>query len=157
MSLINNNRDGFSRDKQYFEDMYEMTYDEFITNYKDIEIELNDKVVIVVEPHNDTECPINIISAFIPEEIKHNYKATLIYAGHISFIKLEYNNGRIIYLYKDDECYPQTLSETFKEETLNFEGYEEVDVMNQIERLVQSTVRYGYVINMDNVIILEGE
>lgn len=157
MSLINNNRDGFSRDTKHFEDMYNMTYDEFIANHKDIEIALHDKIVIVIEPHNDTECPVNIISAFIPEEIKHNYKATLIYAGHISFIKLEYKNGRILYLYKDDECYPQLLSERFKENTLSFEGYEEIDVMSQIERFIQSTFRYNYTINKDNVIILEGK
>jgi len=163
MALFQINRDDFSQDLDHFIKLYDMDYLEFIDKYGSdkIEIELSDKIVVSAFADNE-KLPMNILTIFIPEEDRHKYKSSLIYVGHIAFIKLQYDNGNTLFIYKDDECYPQTFKEIYDEDETDLSyccednGFKKEDIIYQFEKLIQSTFDYNYKIDMDKVIMLIG-
>lgn len=164
MALFNIKND-FNRDMKFFEQMYDMTCQEFIDYYGDDNevINLTDKVVVSIDSFEpDGNTPIDLLAILIPEEERYHYKATLIYAGHIAFIKLERKNGTIEYLYKDDECCPQTYAdiEGYADSHLTYDinerGFELEDMVTQIQRYIQSRFDLRYKLDKDSLIILEG-
>lgn len=163
--MLYNIKNDFNNDKIYFESQYEMTYEEFINYYGDDNevIDLTGKVVISLtsfEPYGNT--PVDLLGIFIPEGEKLGYKATLIYASHIAFIKTEHKNGLVQYRYKDDECCPQTYKDIEEYEDcpltydINGRGFKLEDMVTQIERYIQSRFDLNYKLNKDDLIILEG-
>jgi len=153
----------FKDDKEHFEELYEVTYEEFIEKYGDDKeiIDLTDKVIVSLRADSDRNLPMDLLTVFIPEEEKHNYKATLIYAGHIAFIKLEYKDGKIVYLYKDDECSPMTFEYFLSiEDDATYcceqNGFKVSDTELQIEKFIQSVYDFNFILDIDNVIVLEG-
>lgn len=140
-----------------------MTYEEFINYHSDnIVIDLTDKVVVSIESiWNDSKFPANILAILIPEEEKYKYKATLIYSGHIAFIKIEYEDGKVKYFYKDDECMPQTYKELEQYESDIFyqceeNGFKKEDILEQIELIIRSKYDFRYKLSKDSLIMLEG-
>lgn len=146
---------------------YDMTCEEFISYYSrdNIVIDLTGKIVVAVESiwnyWKDIKHPIKVLALLIPEEEKHHYKATLIYSGHIAFIKLEYSNGEVKYLIKDDECTPQSFDEMVEwNSSIIYEceenGFKKEDILTYIEMLIRVKYDYNFKLNKDDLILLEG-
>lgn len=163
MALLKINRNDFSQDLEHFKKLYNMNYEEFIDKYRDdkIEIELSDKIVVSMEADNK-KLPMTILNIFISEEERCKYKSSLIYVGHIAFIRLQYNDGSVVFLYKDDECYPQTFKEVCEDDESDLiyccedNGFKKEDIICQFEKVIQSTFDYNYKVDMDKVIVLIG-
>lgn len=165
MALLKFKND-FSDDMEHFKDLYECTPEQFISGYSDnIEIDLTGKVVVAVEAPcllwGKATLPINILAIFIPEEEKYSYKATLIYSGHIAFLQIKRTDGKIQYFYKDDECYPQTYTDFERCESECFyeckeNGFEDKDILKQIEMQIQVSHDFKFKAKPENLIILEG-
>ena len=149
-----------------FVELYDETAEEFIAKYEEdiISIDLTGKVLVAVESAwawgNDF--PVEIKAILVPEEQRYGYKATLIYAGHIAFVKLEYKDGRETrYLIKDDECEPSTLAELIHYESsivyqCEKQNYTIEDMLEQIEMIIRSKYNFKYKLKRDNIIFLEG-
>ena len=158
-----------SNDLKHFADLYKMTCEEFINKYTDKYkedngvINLTGKIIVSLRADSDKNLPFDLLSVFIPEEEKKYYKASLIYAGHISFIKLEYiyEDGKVSYLYKDDECPPMNWEEFMEYEgdvvyCCKEKGFSVDDIKSQIEMFISSMHDYNYRFNEKDIIILEG-
>jgi len=163
MALLQFDNWDFKDDLEHFETLYNMEYEEFINTHKqnNITIDLTNKIVVSIRACSDKNLPIDILTIFIPEEIKNKYKSTLIYAGHIAFIKFEYNNGLIKYSYKDDECYPVDMDELLNSGDdvvycCEEKGFKNSDIELQIEKFIQATFDYNYKFDKNNIIILQG-
>lgn len=141
-------------------EIYDKTCEEFINYYSDrIEIDLTDKVVVAVSYSDNELTPIEVLSVLIPEQEKHGYKATLIYSGHIAFVKLEYNDGRIKYLIKDDECPPQSFDDCIENGDILYcaeeNGYTRNDILKYIENFIR-VHNFKFNIDKEKLIMLEG-
>lgn len=165
MALLNIEH-GFSGYMERFERRYHKTAKEFIEQYSDkIVIDLSDKIVVALESHIDSEeenTPANLLGILIPEGVRHGYTAKLVYSGHIAFIILTYEDGKEKYLYKDDECCPQTWEE-FKEEccTIFYDWVDEKgkntdDLLTQIEATIKGLHDIDFKLNPESLILLEG-
>lgn len=146
-----------------FKDSYGMTFQEFIDEYGAEEIlDLTDKVVVSIESSwNNKNFPACIHNIFIEEGKKKKYKASLIYSGHIAFIKCDFEDGSVRWLYKDDECPPHTLKESIEWDDsfiyhCNINGFEPKDILTHIERLIQTNLHFNYKLEEDSVILLHG-
>ncbi|HEY5562730.1 MAG TPA: hypothetical protein VIK72_13420 [Clostridiaceae bacterium] len=153
----------FKNDKDHFKQLYNMTYEEFIDTYSDDSevIDLTGKIVVSLRADSENNLPMDLLTVFIPEEQRHNYKANLIYSGHIAFLKLEYKGGKVIYLYKDDECDPVDMNEFFDYENdvvfcCEEKGFETKDIELQIEKFIQGVYDYNFILDRYNVIVLVG-
>ena len=167
----------FEHDMQDDEEDFKDSYDEgevaggfenFIKAYGDdiITIDMTGKVLISVDSMDgyfgkDKNLPINIMTLFYDEGTKHKYKPSLIYAGHIAFLKIAYEDGRVSYFYKDDECYPQTLHKFLEDSCSTVyhateRKFTQDDIKSQIEMLMNSRVDFRYKIDPEEVIVLEG-
>lgn len=165
MAIFNLQKD-LKFDREHFETLYGKTYEEFIESYSDnVIIDLTGKVVVCIESTwrypEQARFPADILAILIPEGKKYKYKATLIYSCHIAFIKLEYENGTIKYFYKDDECYPQTYDEFCENDADVFcqceeNGFKKEDVLKQIEMTIKVNYDFGYELDKDSLIILNG-
>lgn len=166
MALLNFKND-LQNDKEHFESLYKMTYEEFIGEYAEDNqvIDLTGKVVVCIESAweypEPARLPADILAILIPEGEKYKYKASLIYSGHIAFIKIEYEDGRIKYFYKDDECCPQTYAEFCEYDASVFyqceeNGFQKDDVLKQMEMTIKVSHDFGYELDADNLIILQG-
>ncbi len=167
LNVLNDDRE------KLFIDLYDMPPDKFMEEYgSDYSIEdLRNKYVISVESKarrpkviEDGKYCINILDVYTPRE---GQKATLKYCGHIAFVDVSDEKGkRVVLLYKDDECYPESFNEWYgyffknKDEGL-YNG--EVPTKEQILDTVKVMIK-GYCqdpdlyvdINENNVIILQG-
>lgn len=167
LKILDNNR------KKLFIDLYEMDPDKFMKEY-DGDYSANDlsnKYIISVE--NRTRKPkviedgkycINILDVYTPRE---GQKATLSYCGHIAFVDIRNEKGeRVVLLYKDDECYPQSFNEWyeyfFKDENKEWaKGIvpTKVQVLDIIKVMVKGYCQNPDLevdINENNVIVLQG-
>ena len=163
MALIRLEEWDFKDDLEHFETLYDMDYEKFINTYKRdiIIIDLTDKIVVSLRADSNKNLPLDLLTVFIPEEFKYNYKATLIYSGHIAFIKLVYNNGLIKYFYKDDECQPIDMDELLNSGDdvvycCEEKGFKSSDIELQIEKFIQATFDYNYKFDKNNIIVLQG-
>lgn len=154
-------------DVEHFQKSYDCTYEEFIKEYgKDkIIIDLKDKIVVsLCTFHNyfdkSKKLPIELLTVLIPEEDKYKYTAELIYVGHIAFIKISYESGKVKYLFKDDECYPQNFDDALESGDLLFcaeeQGFTKEDILGQIEKFIQVNHDYNFKLDKDKLVILEG-
>jgi hypothetical protein len=165
MALLRIARWDFKEDKAHFESLYHKTYEEFINLYSDdnIIIDLTGKIVVSLEAAHcylNENLPVQLLTIFIPEEVKKKYKASLIYAGHIAFIKAEFNDGSNLYYYKDDECYPVDITRISELGDLLYcceeNGFTAEDVELQIEKCVQGIFDYRFKLDRNNLILLQG-
>ena len=170
MALIQTHKGELSGDLEHFKQLYEIGYEEFIGEYEDdnIIIDLEDKIVVSLTTHClEGKTPLEVLAVFIPEDERLKYKSILIYSGHIAFVKCEFENGKVIYKYKDDECYPQTLEEVLgmdnhrEESTLMYSvrdyGFTKEDVITHIERYIQVNYDFNYKIeDISKVVVLQG-
>jgi hypothetical protein len=142
---------------------YKKTCEEFIQSNSDdnVVIDLTGKVVVALEALDSKRLPIDIYAILIPEEERYNYKATLIYSAHIAFIKLEYKDGRVKYLIKDDECYPKTFQETIEESgdllyIAEDNGFTADNIFDVIRMKIKVEYDYNFELKKEDLIILEG-
>jgi hypothetical protein len=163
VALLRISQVDFKSDTVHFEKQYEMNYEQFIEKYNgdNIIIDISDKIIISLRADSDYNLPMDLLTILIPEEDKYKYKATLIYSGHIAFIKLEYKDGKIVYFYKDDECHPGTWDEWMSwDGDVKFcceeKGFTVRDMEIQVEKIIQSTFDYNYKFDKDKIIVLEG-
>lgn len=121
-----------SKEDQHFYNIYKKNPDEFMKVCKcEWEEDLTGKYVVSVEQRieeiqfeSDGKYCFNILGIYTPKEDQH---AKLKYHGHIAFIDVRgKDKKRISLLYKDDECYPQTLAEWFESEEYN--DFNELDL-----------------------------
>lgn len=169
----------FKDDKELFEDLYtnddqeqfdrglDGTYEGFIRYYSDNEvIDMTGKILISVRGignyfGHDAFTPIKIMTLFYDDGDKYGYKPELIYSGHISFLKINRDNGDIQYFYKDDECRPQTWEEFLNEHSSALyeaqeRGYSIEDVQKQIEMFIRANIDFYYTFNAEDVYVVEG-
>ena len=140
---------------------HNMTCEEFINYHKDnIVIDLEDKIIVALASCDDESAPVETLAIFIPEGEKHDYKATLIYAGYIAFVKLEYKDGKVKYLIKDDECCPCDFDECIESGDILYcaeeNGYTREDILDFIEKTIQVNYNYKFKIDKEKLIVLEG-
>lgn len=153
-----------------FIDTYDMTPEEFMKRYEeDYSINLDGKYVVAVE--GNCEEP-DVESGVYSHKILSIYKtrdgqsATLSYHGHISFINVDMGDGKNVLLYKDDECFPQTIKQWYKEEcewrnhnedVNNAQSIEEfIELINLMIRAEYQNVKMQPDTNDENIIIVQG-
>jgi hypothetical protein len=155
----------FSGDMKHFESLYECTAEEFINKYRDqTVIDLTGKVVVSVADWciEKSNVPLDILGIFVDEGERLGYKSSLIYSGHISFIKVEFNDDTIKYFYKDDECPPMTMEEFYTEECsvmyswCTEKGKPKEDILTHIENAIRFYHDVNYKLDPNNLYIVEG-
>ncbi len=154
----------FDNDLEYFKKQYEMDYEEFINAYKrdNVVINLTGKIVVAIESqdHFNKRKPCEILGIFVPEEERLGYKATLIYAGHIAFIKCEFKSGKIVYYYKDDECCPQNFEECINSGDILYSaeetGFTRNDILQQIQMWLRLSYDFNYEVKEEDLVMLAG-
>lgn len=159
--------------EKFFKGLYEMDPDKFMEKYgSDYSVsDLHNTYVISVECRHkkpevveDGKYCINILDVYTPRE---GQKATLSYCGHIAFVDIRNEKGeRVVLLYKDDECYPQSFNEWyeyfFKDENKEWaKGIvpTKVQVLDIIKVMVKGYCQNPDLevdINENNVIVLQG-
>lgn len=167
------------KDKElgFFVSQYGVTPNDFIARYANdwTPNDLKNKYVIAVEqncfaPNNQdiTEgvyC-FKIASIYTP---RHDQTAELMYCGHIAFVTVKDSKGKeVCKLYKDDECYPQSLDKWYENEIdwMIRENYEEEGLpptKKEVIELIESVIK-GYSqnpklelnIKAEDIIILQG-
>ena len=105
-----------------FVSTYNKTPKDFMDKYSDdwIPNDLEGKYVVAVEQNSFTPneeegyyC-FRVLSIYTP---RHDQIAELMYCGHIAFVTIKDKKGKeICKLYKDDECYPQSLEDWYNDE-----------------------------------------
>lgn len=161
MLITHNDWDLRETTDEEMKERYNKTCEEFINYYSDnIVIDLTDKIVVALASCDDKTLPIETLAILIPQEEEYKYKATLIYAGHIAFIKLVYENGTINYLIKDDECCPCDFDECIESGDILYcakeNNFTREDILGFIEKVIQVNYDYRFKIDKDKLIMLEG-
>lgn len=160
MSIYGKN---FKNNLEDFKKWYNVECEEFIKQYESSRTDLSNKIVVAVEAIDPLieyiNLPMTILGMFVDEGDSREYKAELIYAGHITFIKGTFKNGTIEYHYKDDECSPQTLSEFYDAEETIQTYWTKNNVYKQIEYYIYSAHDFTYNNRLDfkdRIIMLKG-
>lgn len=169
---FNNDLDFFI--KIYNDDDFEITgYQDYIDYYDKedvITIDLTNKCIVSAtnfccDTKNELKFPYIPLTIFSDDGDKYGYKATLIYAGHIAFLKLDYTNGKTLWFYKDDECYPTTIQECIEDtdvahfwDCARHNGFTDEEIIGYTEALYKTNIDYNFKLptDLNNVIILQG-
>lgn len=124
-----------------FIDRYDMTPEEFMRRYEaEFSADLEGKYVVAVEgsiEEPDIEQGIYTHKILSIYKTKDGHSATLSYHGHISFISIDVENNEKVLLYKDDECYPQTIRQWYDEECKWRNEIEDVNNAQSIEQFIE--------------------
>lgn len=160
--------------EKHFIDLYKMCPEKFMEEHgSDYSIDdLNNIYIISVESRvyeqktiEDGKYCVDILDIYTPKE---GQKASLDYCGHIAFVEVSNETDeRIVLLYKDDECYPQSFNEWY-EYFIECEGdgsYSNgaIPTKEQILEVIKVMIR-GYCqnpelnvdVNENNIIVLQG-
>lgn len=134
-----------------FIDTYDMTPEEFIKRDEaEFSTNLKGKYVVAVEENieePDIELGIYTHKILSIYKVKDGQSATLSYHGHISFINIDVGDNEKVLLYKDDECYPQTIQQWYEEEC---KWRNEIEYVNNAQSIEQFIELINLVIRADS-------
>ena len=160
-----------------FVNMYDKTPKDFMDKYGDdwSPDNLEGKYVVAVEQNcftpnkEDIESGhycFKVLSVYTP---RHDQTAELMYCGHIAFVTIKNKEGKeLCKLYKDDECYPQSLEDWYEQEIewrIDQEDYDDgiVPTKQEVIELIKTIIK-GHCQNPnlelnikdEDIIILQG-
>lgn len=162
MALITIGFDDFNEKEEHFEHKYGCSYMEYIVKYGiDELIDLNDKVLVTLSPEEEgANRPANIHQVFIHDNKFGAYKSTLVYAGGVVFLIIDYKRGNKRILYKDDKCCPCDFRNCIESGDIlyiaEYNGYTAQDIFDQIEKCIQINHSYNFQLREKQLILLEG-
>ena len=162
MALITIGFDDFNENEKHFKDKYGHSYMEYILKYGITEsTDLEDKVLVTLSVADEGgDKPVNIHQIFVHDSKFGAERSTLIYAGGIVFLIINYKKGGKRILYKDDKSYPCGFRDCIESGDIlyyaEYNGYTAKDILEKIEKCLQVHYLYHYELDEKELILLEG-